>query len=193
MATTSTIIEISQPPFNRQIYNPQLGYMDLAWQDWFQRVYKRIGGSKASSNSTLESNSTENSTDISALKVNIQTNIDNIEKLDTRLTTAEDTLKNTVSQQDIDHESIVTAGQLINSLQTSVQTNTQNITTLTTNYNNLATRVDDLEDKKSAFTQVSALPSSSEYANSFVFYSGNICYSTDGVNWKKVSDNSVVT
>lgn len=194
MATKSnSIIEISQPPFNRPIYNPQMGYMDLAWQDWFQRLYKRVGGNKASSNSTLGENSTENSNDIASLKTNIQTNIDNIEKLDKRLTTTEETLENTVAQQDIDHESIVTAGQLISSLQTSVQTNTQNINSLTNNYNNISSRVQTLENKKSAFTTVSVLPSSSEYANSFVLYAGNICYSSDGVNWKKVSDNSVVT
>lgn len=186
------VIELSQPPFNRQMYNVNNSYMDLAWQQWFNRLYKRVGGIKASSNSDLQDNSAENSNDISSLKQNVQTNIDNISKLDTRLSEAESTLSSVENQQDIDHESIVTAGQLISQLTLKVDTNTQNIATNTQNISTNTQDITNLKQRK-AFSQVSSLPTGSNYANTLVFYSGNMCYTLNGTDYFKISDNSPVT
>lgn len=191
MAETK-VVELSQPPFNRQMYNVNNGYLDLAWQQWFNKLYKRVGGVKASSNSDLQDNSAENSNDIQSLKNNVQTNIDNIKKLDDRLTPAEKTLASVVNQQDIDHENLVTAGQAINSLNNKVSNNTNSIESINKEISSISSDITNLKQKK-AFSQVSSLPQGPSYANTLVFYSGSMCYTLNGTDYFKISDNTAVS
>ena len=47
MSQANTGIQLSPPPYSSPFVNPQTGVMSVAWQQWFQVLFNRIGGLSA--------------------------------------------------------------------------------------------------------------------------------------------------
>ncbi len=180
---------LALPPTRQRMIDPSTGFVLEVWRRWFNDIFVRSGGSEAYSNSDLSENNTDNSNSIEELKENININIQNIEKLDKRLAQSERDITTIENAQDNDHTSIVANSQNIELIK-------QNITTIQKDIDTLKIKTDNIDNKVNkikGFYSVTSLPVDPTFANKFVLYAGSICYSTDGSNWFKVSDNSSVT
>lgn len=187
---------LSNPPYNEKIID-QNGNVSLKWMRWYMDLMKRVGGYNGRSATQLQDSIESNTGDITTLDQNIKINANNISTLNGligELQTLVDTIQQT---QNNDHESIVSNSTDIANIKTDltsaqqkINTNTQDIDTIETNVSNLSTLIDNLP-----FKQVSTLPTGNAYINKFVYYTSasSICYSINGTEWRKISDNTIVT
>lgn len=178
---------LSRPPYNTPCTDPRTGLMTNSWVDYNEQLWRKIGPN-TSSLSDLESVDTSNSNDISSLKQNINTVSENVSKVDQRTTTNEEDISDLKSQQNIDHESIVTAGQEITKLKQSDTTQSQEISDIKNDVEDNTNKINSIQEKLYKIRQVSALPNSSQYASEIVRLTGQtsgngLYFSDDGINW----------
>lgn len=183
MADKSKDTFVSQPPYHRPISDPSKdGRCSVAWQQWFDSLRVRIGGTYAKSSTSIEDSNVANASTIDELKKSLTVIDDNVKTISTTVDENNRDIVTLKNNQDTDHESITTSAQKISTLENDNNTNKQNIETNKTNIDNINNNLSNLNKVE----VVSVLPTSADYTSKFVQYNNLLYYNLNGV-WKKVT------
>lgn len=182
---------LSQPPYGKPVVDPSTGFMSMAWRIWHDALKRRLGNTYSNSISDLQDSGVDNANNLNDLKTSVSIIDDNLDKVDSRTTVNEKDIKDLKNQQDIDHENIVTNGQVINEVKNSVSSMDTEVKEIQQDITIINNNINSINQVLNKVSTVSSLPTGSQYKGTFVIYNSQLCFSFDGNNWVAVTTQAV--
>lgn len=175
---------LSRPPYRSPISKD--GFISSEWIQYFDAIYRRIGGANSVSNNDLNDANSANASDLASLKQSVVTLEENQNKLSDKVSTNSSDISTLQANQKQDHESIVTTAERLTNLQNSLNNLSDEVATINDNIDNINIGIQNINNQLYKAKSVSALPDASANAFTLAAYNGGL-YFSDGSLWKQVT------